>query len=646
LEKASLDLNKGLNKDLNVNRIGIAPASSIAEALFWAAVIGALMIKCFYFQFSTRVSYRPFSSPENVYMLASLLCVLLIAISPFIFLFRKRGHLAALLLDIFLTILIFADMIYFRYYNTVLAVPLLYQIGLVESVFDCILSLLKWKDVVFIIDIPFFAACAVFIPKLKNNSKASSPKIWVRALSAALIFMTGVLAFKAVYKNVDVSTFSYDNNYIVKKLGLNYFHYYDIKRFIKENYLIDRRLTEKEKDRVESFFNDFNKKTGGGKNYSGIAKGKNLIIVQVEALQQFVINMRTDSGEEVTPNLNRLIKEGIYFDNFYYQIGGGNTSDAEFLANVSLYPIKEGSVYFRYSTNTYFSLGNILKSQGYSTYAFHANNPTFWNRRAMYGSIGFDRFMSNKDFILDEYVGWGLGDASFYRQSLDSIDVSKPFYGFFVSLSSHYPYKYEYFLSYDFNAGRFENTLVGDYLKAINYADRALGMFVEELKLRGLYDDTLLVIYGDHSAIPRDHSADLLKYFNIKDTDCNWIKLQKVPFIIHCPGLEKGKAVTVTGGEIDILPTVANLMGFDAPYAMGKDLLNAQSGYAVLRDNSVITDRYVFAAGSRKTCDANTGAPLSPEEYRDEVKQLQKQLTISDIILQKDALKSIAVDKK
>ena len=163
--------------------------------------------------------------------------------------------------------------------------------------------------------------------------------------------------------------------------------------------------------------------------------------MQLEAIQQFVIGTKFN-GKEITPNLNKFINDSAYFENFYYQIGAGNTSDAEFLANTSLYPLNEGAVYFRFPANTYESTANLLKKQGYATYAAHANNPSFWNRMEMYKALGFDKFINSKSLVLDEFLGWGLSDMSFLKQSLNKIDVSRPFYGFFITLSSHYPFNY------------------------------------------------------------------------------------------------------------------------------------------------------------------------------------------------------------
>ena len=146
--------------------------------------------------------------------------------------------------------------------------------------------------------------------------------------------------------------------------------------------------------------------------------------------------------------------------------------------------MRDGAVYFKFPTNIYESLPKMLKQKGYTSYVFHANNPSFWNRTEMYKAIGFDKFINSKNFVLDDQLGWGLSDKSFFRQSLEMIDASKPFYGFFITLSSHHPYNY--FDDYDgFDVGDYEDTMTGNYVKAANYVDQAIGQLFDDLKQEG-----------------------------------------------------------------------------------------------------------------------------------------------------------------
>lgn len=605
----------------------------IIELLFLFFIIGSIMVKCFYFQFTTRINFRPYSMMSNINMLVASLGFLLILISFITLFFHKKRKTALLFFNIILSLLMLADTVYFRYYYNVITVPVLFQIGLAGAIGESVSSLLKIKDIIYLIDIPVIILSMILLLKYK---KIEVPKFSFakRAIITVIVLTIGLSTFQVVNSKVDKGLFPYDNNYIIHKLGIFHFHYFDAKRFVKENYLEDRKLSYEEKTMVEDFFKN---KAITGTQYKEIAKGKNIIIIQVEALMEFVINKKI-CEKEITPNLNKLINESLYFNNFYHQVAGGNTSDAEFLCNNSLYPMREGAVYFRFPTNTYYSLPKALKSHGYDTYVFHANRPSFWNRTEMYKAVGFDRFISSKNYELDKIIGWGLADTSFLDQSIDKIDITKPFYGFLITLSNHHPFIT--FKDFDIlDVGELYGTFLGNYLKGACYADYAIGKMMDKLKTLGLYKDSLILIYGDHSAsIPSNQSDNLKKFFDFDYNALGQTELYKVPLIIKLPGQENEQIINTVGGQIDLFPTIANLIGVDAPYSMGKDLLNTEKGYAVFRNGTVVTDEYVFSSGSTKVYD-KSGDILDTNKYLDEIKSYQQELIISDIIIKKNAFK-------
>jgi phosphoglycerol transferase MdoB-like AlkP superfamily enzyme len=504
------------------------------------------------------------------------------------------------------------------------------DITLLSSVDESIKSLFTLKDLIYLFDLPILAALLIFIIK-----KGVTPiNIKTRLVRSGVLLLVGLMCVTGVYRASNMGSPVYSNNYVTKTMGVFYFHVDNTKRFF-QNQFESKGLTKKDKEKIKDYFKG---ETAPAQNFRGIARGKNLIVVQVEALQEFVIN-RKIMGKEITPNLNKLLKDSLFFNNYYYQVAGGNTSDAEFLSNTSLYPLKEGSAFYRKADNFYYSLPKTLKQQGYDTYALHAFGAKFYNRQQMYNSLGFDKFINGEAFKMDDFAGWkgnALSDSSFFRQSLDIIDTSRPFYSFFITLSSHHPYVY--FKDFDFNVGQYQGTYLGNYLKAINYTDKCLGEFINNLKRRGLYDKSLLMIYGDHSAIPKVVSEDFMKFLNKENNDAEWIKLQKVPLIIRYPGLRNGQVDPLTGGEIDLLPTIANLMGFDYKYALGKDLLNTGKGYAVLRNGTVVTDKYCYLNDLGGVYSLKTDEKLNKSKYQKEIDRLTKGLDISDLILDKNGL--------
>lgn len=612
------------------------------EIVYWAAFMFSIMLKCFYFQFTTQLNTKPFFSPVNLMMLGASLGILLIITAVVIFLCNGKRLIVLFVCQLLLTSLLVADTNFFRYYYGILTIPVLMQIdvSLLSSVDQSIMSLFKFKDLLYILDIPLFFAGLILLYRKGMVEKVHWSGKTVFSLA---LLVLGFMMFTPAYVSADAGKFEFNTNYVAKKLGVLFSHYDSVNMYTKEYIFEKKSLNNTDKAVINDFFS---KRSREGSAYNGIARGKSLIVVQVEAMQQFVINRKVN-GHEITPNLNKLIKDSLYFNNIYYQVAGGNTSDAEFLLNTSLYPVNEGAVYLRYPGNFYYSLPKILKQQEYNTYAFHAFDSKFWNRTEMYKSIGFDTFFNGDSFVKDDFAGWdgkALSDKSFFAQSLDKIDSGKPFYGFFITLSSHHPFNY--FNSYSFDAGEYEDTYIGNYLKAANYADSALGQFIDGLKSKGLYDDALLVIYGDHSAVPKHLASELFKFTNTDYSDLNWTKLQKIPLIIHYPGLENGKVMGITGGQIDLLPTIVNLMGLEAPKALGKDLLNIRKGYAVLRNGSVITQNYAYLSGLGEAFDLKTGKHLNSKQYEGELSNLLDELNVSDLIIKMDAFRDESISSR
>jgi len=613
-----------------------------AEIIYWIFFVLALASKCIYFQFGSLANAgEPIFSAGNITMFFSTLAILLVIVAITLLIFNKYRLYVLLVYDILLTILFMADTNFFRYYYNALPIPIIYQVnfGVVNSVQQSITSLFQPKDVFYFLDFPFMVFGLIMLVKTKR------PKLQLRKKFSyiGVLAAVGLSILCTTYFTSGAYSLPNNNSYIIRNLGVLFFHYNDAKSFVKNTVFTSEEVEPEEKAKVDEYYKNKEKTPS---NYRGVAKGKNLIMVQMEAMQQFVINKKIN-GWEITPNLNKLIKESMYFDNFYYQVAGGNTSDAEFLTNTSMYPAYEGAVYHIYPENTYYTLPKAMSAMGYQTYVLHAFEPTFWNRQEMYKAIGYDKFLSGNDFIKDDFAGWDgttLSDASFFRQSLEKIDTSKPFYSFLITLSSHHPFTafadYEFD---DFDVGEYEGTYMGNYLKAAHYADSCLGQFIDDLKKRGLYDNSLLVLYGDHSAVPKMESEDLYELVGQEYSDYTWQHLQKVPLIIHCSGFKNGEVIHTIGGEIDVSPTIANLMGFDLKHAFGKDLLNTEKGYVIRRDGTIVTDEYTYISSTKKVYRTSDGEELDYELYKKDIESRLNELAVSDIILTKDLFKNYTI---
>lgn len=550
------------------------------------------------------------------------------------------------IIDCGVTFIIIADMLFYRYFSDVLSMPVISQASAVTSVKSSVLSLVHVYDLIFILDL-------VIIPFLVFNGHKPGRNVkagYVKRVAASIFALAigfglcsyGVSNLLKTQPNIFKSF--YDRVYIVQNIGLLGFHSIDAFKFVKSKDKEALPVSEDGRKELKEFFRLKKADQPSNPKLFGTGKGKNLIVVQVEALQEFVIN-RSINGQEITPNLNKLIKNSIYFDNYYTQTAGGGTSDAELLSNVSMFPAKEGSAYIRYSGNDYYSMARRLKEEGYKTAAMHAYKAGFWNRSVMYRTLGFDEFISRNNYVQDEISGMGLTDKSFLRQSLEYMEKYKePYYTLLITLTSHYPFDNDkkYFSSFD--VGKYEDTFFGNYLETIHYADEALGEFITELEEKGLMDRSVLAIYGDHFAIPKDkkeHLADFLGLENMGDYD--WMKQQKVPLIIHLPGEELTGTKHITGGGMDFMPTILNIMGVDSSTMpmLGRDLINSSEGMAVLRHGYFITDKHICLTADGVAFDAENGNSYPVEKLEKEKEIAEKLLIYSDMIMENNLVNEL-----
>lgn len=549
-------------------------------------------------------------------------------------------------LNIIISSIILADLLYYRYYKDIISIGAIRNAFLLGGVASSITSLFKLMDCVYFLDI------LLIIPFLKvyRNMPYKENKKIIRIGMGSLILVGAILLNGInIYKlSVDqpglLNTMS-NRIYITKVLGNVNFHVIDAYQFTKNKINNSKKLPEaKEKELVNTFEG---KSEIQGNKLKGVGEGKNLIVIQVEALQQFAINAKVE-GQEVTPNLNKWINKSMYFDNYFYQVAAGNTSDAEFLSNNSLYPAASGAAYYMYSGNQFKSLPSTLQDKGYYTAAMHGYKDGFWNRNVMYKAQKFQDFHGESTYNIDEEVGLGLSDKSFFNQSLEKMKTFKqPFYSFLISLSSHFPY--DDVKGYgEFNVGKYEGSFLGNYLKGIHYTDAQLGMFLENLEKEGYLDNSIVVIYGDHNAISKNYIQELYDFVGEKSpNDLKWYELQKVPMMIHFPQ-DQNKGVNHTyGGQIDLYPTLANLYNLPRKYMLGNDLLNVKEPKVTFRNGSFTDGKVFYVSWTGEYYDIKTGEKITEtEELKDKKQESEKDLQSSDELLNHNLIKKLESESK
>jgi phosphoglycerol transferase MdoB-like AlkP superfamily enzyme len=529
-----------------------------------------------------------------------------------LFLGRRARALSLAILNLALSVLLFADLIYFRYFKDFISVPVLLQAGQVGELQESIWSLMKPGDWIFFADVPIAFALAGWMlwrhsPKRQATAVVQPARsrlsfLWRKLLPAALVFAAGwALVYYPVQEQKNgwargLFVGNWWNVPIYNVTGLLGFHGYDTYRYAKEHWL-GASLSKEQIQEASDWFKqrDALRKQMEKEPLFGQYKGKNVLVVQAEAFQTFVIGQSV-GGEEITPNLNKLIGQSIYFPNFYHQTAQGRTSDADFLTSCSMHPLPTGSAFIRFAANEFDCAPSILKSQGYDTTVHHAYDGSFWNRNNMYHNMDYDQFYNIKDYNIDEPIGWSLGDVSFFRQTVAQLKErnSSPFYALTITLSSHHPFKLPY-ANQELNVGELQGTILGDYVQAARYVDSAVGDLVQNLKEEGLWDNTILMFYGDH-----DNSVYDWKLYEtffgrpVSELDKDRI-VRQVPFFIHLPNDEHAGVNEKAVGQIDTTPTIMHLLGISPEdrYGMGISMLSLAPKSVVFR-NGGFTDGQVY----------------------------------------------------
>lgn len=486
---------------------------------------------------------------------------------------------------------------------------------------------------------------------------ARRPRHALATIAALFGLGLGLVCWADIRRFGDVSRIfvnPYDNASLIKKVGIVGYGGLDLRRYAAT----PRGINAEEKQFVLDWAAKNPKEITASK-FFGTAKGKNLIFVQSESLERFVIGRRV-GGQEITPNLNRFINESLYFPNFYYTIGPGHTVDAEFVVNNSLLPLQDRVTFFEYPQHEYQTLAGQIKSTGYRPMAFHANSGSFWNRTAAYPKQGFDQFISKNQFAAGESIGWGLSDKEFFRQSVGMLkDSPKPFYAYMVSLTQHVPFDlpagYQK-LNIDDSLGL--DWIQENYLQISHYYDSAFGQLISELKSAGLYENSVIVLDGDHTAfIEKQNDLNFARFLGYEEgfTRQSYIQNTQVPLLIHIPGGPTG-SIDTPGGHLDVYPTLANLLGIRAPGSvLGHDLLNTAEPVGIsLRFNTKLIDalegKDLFYISSEAgdfesgTClRRKTNQPVLLAFCRPMYEDVQAKLRISELVIRGNAVQLLNI---
>ena len=584
-----------------------------------------------------------------------------------------------LVLMLIYTVMGVANSLYFAHFSSFASFSLLTAIGQVKDVGDAAIAELDiWQFLYLIFPLIFI----IVHRNLTNRDYFNFVAKFEKSKSLLKkILMTGIICLALCAATLSATAFGrlakqWNREYIVSKFGMIVYQGNDLINTLKPKIIswfgYDVAL--------RNFYDYYeaNPVKVSNNEYTNKFAGKNVIFVHMESITSFLLDLNINN-QAITPNLNQLYQEGISFANFYPQIGVGTSSDTEFTINTSLMPVTNGTAFVSYFDRTYMAIPKLLKEQGYYTFSMHGNKATMWNRNLMHPNLGYTDFYSRTSFDVQEKIGLGISDKSFFKQALPILEEietnNQKYMGTIITLTNHTPFeKSELFselnLKYEgekldevtketepFTYDYLDNTKLGDYLVSANYADEALGEFIKAVKESPYFKESIFVFYGDHD--PRFSPKEFYNYYNFNpetgelytedderrvnyDYYSNELN-RKTPLIIWSKEESFNEEYDYYMGSIDVMPTLGNMLGFYNPYALGKDIFEVKNDNIVSFPNgNFLTNKLYFNSSKEEYKAISLDEPLSDEyiqsckNYTDTLIDLSNGIIVHNLI--KEAL--------
>lgn len=544
--------------------------------------------------------------------------VILLLICSFSFLVRKR-NLYFLIFSIILSSICCINSVYYNNYNDFASVYLfetMFQAFKLPS--EAVTSVFQVSDFIFIWQI------LLMIVLYRMNKYEKNVTNFKRSLLVTFSLFV-IILLTCNSNDIYRLTHDWNKSYVVRNFGIYSYQVNDIftvtKKFICPNC---------GKEEAQVIVDEYFRNKGTEENeYTNIFKDKNILFIHAESVQQMFLNSEINN-QVITPNLNKLASEGLYFSNYYSQESVGTSSDTEFTITNSILPVGTGTVFINYDYNNYQSMIKSFEEIGYYTFSMHGNICEYWNRSQMYQAIGYDRFYCYNDYDLTDQIGIGLSDKSFFSQSADIIsDIHNnhdKFYGTLIMLTNHTPFYNDG--KVEFDVGNMEGTKIGNYLKLLHYADEAIGEFITKLDDLGVLEDTVIVIYGDHDA---KFTIKQYEEYLGKDIDFyEYEQLTKVPLIIWTKDKQVQGEITKIMGAYDVMPTLANMFDFEYEYALGHDIFSIDENIVVFPNGNWVTDKVYY---NNQLSDYKVYNEVSEEYLKENEEKAKKVVEISNYLI-------------
>ena len=559
---------------------------------------------------------------------------------------NKSRFICAYIINLFMSILMLADEIYYNYSSSLISIVQISNLQYSDQISATIGDLTNFSQILYFLDLIIVIVLLItkFI-KIENIKRKSWKPAILYVTIMTIIFESTIPNYIAEAKE------SRYNKKMQLELGTLYtFHYLDI----QSNINLKKTAKYNSKNDVLNAYNnlkqDYNQKYEKDiYNLKNVAEGKNVILLQLESLQNFVINKKIND-KEITPNINKFLNENIKINNMIIQ-SYSTTADSEHSAMSSLYPLENGMAFAQYSGNKYNDIFDLYKEKNYYTVYMHGNEETFWNRKNVYNAMQIDEIDFIDSFDPDsELINNWISDEALYKQAVEKLKkTDTPFFTSIVASSSHTGFdlpgldnKYQ---KVSIDVGKYKDTYFGNYLEAVNYADYAFGAFIEKLKEENLYDDTVIFIFGDHYGMQM-HNEEMLDFIKECDHELNNVETEinyvNVVCGIKIPEIENIE-IEKTVSKLDIKPTLSYICGLSDEVSLGTNIFGTKD-FACLNNGIIVSDDYYY---NGVWYERLNGKEINLDNLDDDKKNLlnyyknkmEDELTISNSIVLNNLLK-------
>ena len=507
----------------------------------------------------------------------------------------------------------------------------------------------------------------------KNNYKLLNKRLYVKKLSLSILilcmfsnlylltiyvpFMQNKLqtvSNKKLFKSPSIPSIA------VKQFGITTFGILDVNNYffpakVSEEYKIENESNKYAKENTRRKFDDtnwnnlidnetnetlntlnkyfINNDISDTNNYTGMFKDKNLIVIMLESVNDIIIN------KEDYPNFYKMYSEGWHWKNNYSPRNSCSTGNNEMSGMTSLFSIYNTCTANNYRKNTYFeAIFNLFNNKGYNTFSAHDYTEHYYYRNEIHTNMGSNAYYGVEKLGIEYssiYKNWA-SDEDFMNKVLELIDNvdNKNFMAWLTTVSSHQPYYYSS-IEGDKYLSLYEDmdirTDLKRYKSKLKILDNALGILLNGLEKKGILDDTVIVMYGDH--YPYGLSTDTINTVLDYDTNVDY-ENERVPFVIYNNGIESKEFESYTS-YINILPTVANLfdLDYDPRLYMGSDLLSKDYESMVIFADGSWKNEYAYYNASRSSIEYYTDKTYTIEELQNINNKIDLKIKMSSLAI-------------